>query len=86
MVIRNKKDRRPKLSTVIIFSLAFCVGIVTLYISYLYAWTELDKQNEARASTDVFRTMDLETFSGDSLTADDLKGTGLIAFNVWETT
>lgn len=81
-----KKDMRKHTSTLKIVSAAAAAGIFILMLSLTFAWGGHDKQIEAGAASDVFRTLNLEDFEGQKLTADDLAGTKLIAFNVWETT
>lgn len=83
---KAKKDKRRHLSTFKIVSAAAVAGIFILMFSFTYAWGQHEKQIEARTSSNVFRTLNLEDFEGQTLTIDDLAGTKLIAFNVWETT
>ena len=81
-----KKDKRKHTSTLKIVSAAAAASILILMLSFTFAWGGRDKQIEAGAASNVFRTFNLEDFEGQKLTADDLAGTKLIAFNVWETT
>lgn len=83
---KEKKDRRIKLSTFKFVTAAAVIGVFILVFSFSYAWGKYDEQMEERASTDVFKTIELEDFEGNTVTRKDIEGTTLVAFNVWETT
>ena len=83
---RKKKDKRIRTSTAKFIGMAAVVGVFILTFSFTYAWGEYEKQIESRSSADVFATTDVKDFEGQPFTVDDMAGTKLIAFNVWETT
>ena len=83
---KMKKDRRIRISTLKFIGIAVVIGVFILTFSFSYAWGESEKMIEARSGTDVFATINLEDFEGQTLTIDDLDGTKLVAYNIWETT
>lgn len=83
---KEKKDKRIKLSTFRFVMAAAVVGVFILVFSFTYAWGKYDEQMEDRANTDVFKTIELEDFEGNTVSRKDVEGAGLVAFNVWETT
>jgi len=83
---RPKKDRRIRTSTAKFLAAGAVIGIFVLTFSFAYAWGEHDKQIEERAKTDIFMTVDARDFDGKPFTNEDLAGTKLVAYNVWETT
>ena len=83
---KPKKDRRRHLSTnILVVGCLVLSVILTVYI-YAYYVAQRDKQIEANASVDVFRTMNVKQLDGSSFTSEDLKNTKLTVLNVWETT
>lgn len=83
---KPKKDRRMRTSTLKFIVAAAVTGIFILTFSFSYAWGRSEQQIEERTVTDVFTTIDLEDFEGNSFTMDDIADTKLIAYNIWETT
>ena len=83
---KPKKEKRICTSTGKFIGISAVICIFIMTFSFAYAWGEAEKQIEDRASTEVFKTVDLKDLEGQSFTMDDIADTRLVAYNVWETT
>ena len=80
------KGRRMHVSTLRVVLYALIVGVISFTFAYTTAWGEKINLMTAQSSTDVFKSMDLETLDGDSFTTENLKDSRITLFNVWATT
>ncbi len=82
------KDDQRKLhtSTLLLVAAAFLAGLVALDVSFIKGWNQYEDIMEATTSTDVFKTLGSTRFDGGTFTVEDLSGSRITAFNVWETT
>ena len=80
-----KKQPGLHVSTLVWLGIAFILTAAILIFTFSSAWGAYIGTIEATASSDVFKTFDLETISGGRLTAADLRGRKLVAVNVWGT-
>ena len=82
------KDNQMKLhtSTLLLVAAALFAGLVALDFSFIKGWGQYEDIIEATASTDVFKTMGSMRFDGGTFTSEDLSGSRITAFNIWETT
>ena len=82
------KDNQMKLhtSTLLLVAAALFAGLVALDFSFIKGWGQYEDVIEATASTDVFKTMGSMRFDGGTFTSEDLSGSRITAFNIWETT
>ena len=83
---KPKRDRRLHLSTLRVLVCALIIGIVGFTFSYSIAWGNKIDLITRQSSTDVFKSLDLETLDGDSFTSENLKDARITLFNVWGTT
>lgn len=84
----NKRQKHQKtcISTLHLFIIALIICIFVITFSYTFSWGSYQNQLEAQSSNPAFSVMDVETFDGGRFNAENLHGTKLTAFNVWETT
>ena len=81
-----KRERRLRVSTLRVLVCALIIGIVGFTFSYSIAWgTRVDLMTK-QSSSDVFKSLNLETLDGDSFTSENLKDARITLFNVWGTT
>lgn len=85
-MIKQKKDRRLALSSVRLLSITLAVSLLATSLIYSMAWGDNQKLLETQYSDPVFSRIQTETFDGKTFTSEELKGTKLTLFNVWETT
>lgn len=83
---KPKRERRLHISTLRVLVCALLVGIVGFTFSYSIAWGNKIDLIAKQSSSDVFKSLDLETLDGDSFTSENLKDARITLFNVWGTT
>ncbi len=86
--MRNIFKSRKKLhkSTAILLAVSAVVAMLSLNIAYTKAWDNSQRINSSKYNTDAFSTVDAVQFDGEHFTTENLEGTRMTAFNVWETT
>ena len=80
-----KKQPGLHVSTLVWLGIAFILTAAILIFTFSSAWGAYIGTIEATASSDVFKTFDLETIDGGRLSAADLRGRKLVAVNIWGT-
>jgi thiol-disulfide isomerase/thioredoxin len=80
-----KKQPGLHVSTLVWLGIAFLLTAAILIFTFSSAWGAYIGTIEAAASSDVFKTFDLETIDGGRLSAADLRGRKLVAVNIWGT-
>ena len=80
-----KKQPGLHVSTLVWLGIAFILTAAILIFTFSSAWGAYIGTIEATASSDVFKTFDLETIDGGQLSAADLRGRKLVAVNIWGT-
>lgn len=83
---KPKRERRLHTSTLRVLVCALIVGIVGFTFSYSIAWGNKVDLTARQSSTDVFKSLDLQTLDGESFTSENLKDARITLFNVWGTT
>ena len=83
---KTKRDKRLHLSTVRMLLISLAIMVFAFNIAFTSAWASHMDLVESTASTDVFKTLDLETLDGDRFTSENLKDARITFFNVWGTT
>ncbi|MCR5773548.1 MAG: TlpA family protein disulfide reductase [Lachnospiraceae bacterium] len=84
----NKEKRRRKilLSTGRVILVSLVLTAAAMMFSFTYASGKLLDNVEKTTSSDAFKVMETNTFTGEPFTIDDVKKSGITVVNVWETT
>lgn len=82
----NNKNKRLNVSTLQFLILSLAVSLVSVPLVYATCVGIRQKNLEAEAETDVFATMNLKDYEGNSYTTAYFAGSKLTMINVWETT
>lgn len=82
---KKRPDRRLHVSTLYITLIAMTLLAFLFTFTLTTAWGERMDQLAALSSSDVFKTMDLETLDGTHFTSENLKDARITVFNVWGT-
>jgi thiol-disulfide isomerase/thioredoxin len=82
---KAKRDRRLFTSTGLIIAAAVVIVAFAITFSFSAAWGRRMALLEQQSSTDIFRTMDLETLDGSHFTHENLKNAKVTLVNVWGT-
>ncbi len=80
-----KKRPAMHVSTLVTLGLTVVLAVAITIFTFAAAWGNFISGIESTASSDVFKTFDLQTIDGGRLTAADLRGRKLVAVNIWGT-
>ena len=80
-------DRRKPIrsSTVTVLLISVIGALFFLMIAYSIGWGKYLKRMETVSSTDVFRSFECETLTGERFTDADMKQAEITMFNIWAT-